>query len=211
MTTSPLNCRWSSSDSDGPRLHRSRRSSSSTGSATRCSPTSGPCRQRVGFAAPAFTMRHIPAREDLDTLESIRLPGNLQWEAVERIEPGQALIIDSRGDTSAGSGGLMLMTRLARRGAVAAITDGAFRDTPDLSGIGTSLLRTRSMRRDQAVEVSCCGPKRADSLRGCGGLSGGHPHRRPANRSWSFLAISRSTYRSRRRSAKSSRPGYTDG
>ena len=81
-------------------------------------------------------MRHIPAREDLDTLESIRLPGNLQWEAVERIEPGQALIIDSRGDTSAGSGGLMLMTRLARRGAVAAITDGAFRDTPDLSGIG---------------------------------------------------------------------------
>ena len=64
------------------------------------------------------------------------MPGNLQWEAVERIEPGEALIIDSRGDTSAGSGGLMLMTRLARRGGVAAITDGAFRDTPDLSGIG---------------------------------------------------------------------------
>ena len=83
----------------------------------------------VGFAAPAFTMRHIPAREDLDTLESIRLPGNLQWEAVERIEPGQALIIDSR-SSSAGSGGLMLMTRLARRGAVAAITDGTFETLP---------------------------------------------------------------------------------
>ena len=95
-----------------------------------------PVSTSTGFAAPAFTMRNIPAREDLDTLESIRLPGNLQWEAVERIEPGQALVIDSRGDTSAGSGGLMLMTRLARRGAVAAITDGAFRDTPDLDGIG---------------------------------------------------------------------------
>lgn len=95
-----------------------------------------PVSTAVGFAAPAYTMRNIPAREDLDTLESIRQPGNLQWEAVERIEPGQALIIDSRGDTSAGSGGLMLMTRLARRGAVAAITDGAFRDTPDLDGIG---------------------------------------------------------------------------
>jgi regulator of RNase E activity RraA len=81
-------------------------------------------------------MRQIPAREDLETLESIRSPGNLQWDAVERIQPGEALIIDSRGDTSAGSGGLMLMTRLARRGGVAAITDGAFRDTPDLSGIG---------------------------------------------------------------------------
>jgi regulator of RNase E activity RraA len=95
-----------------------------------------PMTTTVGFAAPAFTMRHIPAREDLETLASIREPGNLQWDAVERIEPGQALVIDSRGDTSAGSGGLMLMTRLARRGAVAAITDGAFRDTPDLDGIG---------------------------------------------------------------------------
>jgi regulator of RNase E activity RraA len=95
-----------------------------------------PMSTTVGFAAPAFTMRQIPAREDLETLESIRSPGNLQWDAVERIQPGEALIIDSRGDTSAGSGGLMLMTRLARRGGVAAITDGAFRDTPDLSGIG---------------------------------------------------------------------------
>src|SRR5436305_2793624 len=78
-----------------------------------------PVSTAFGFAAPALTMRNIPAREDLDTLESIRLPGNLQREAVERIEPGQALIIDRLGDTSAGSGGLMLMTRLARRGAVA--------------------------------------------------------------------------------------------
>ncbi len=42
MISSPLNCRRSSSASDAPRPHRSRRSSSSTGSATRCSSTSGP-------------------------------------------------------------------------------------------------------------------------------------------------------------------------
>ena len=104
-------------------------------------PQPGPRRRQAGvddrrFRGPGIHDEEYPRPRGLDALESIRPPGNLQWDAVERIEPGEALIIDSRGDTSAGSGGLMLMTRLARRGGVAAITDGAFRDTPDLSRIG---------------------------------------------------------------------------
>lgn len=83
---------------------------------------------RERFVGEAFTMRFIPAREDLDTLDSLPGEENLQWAAVERIGPGQALVVDSRGDIGAATAGDMLVTRAMRRGAVAFVTDGAFRD-----------------------------------------------------------------------------------
>lgn len=87
-----------------------------------------------GFAGEAFTMRYIPAREDLCTLESLRdQVHNLQWQAVEQAGPGQVLVIDSREDTRAGSLGAILATRLLRRGVAAAVTDGAFRDGPSIA------------------------------------------------------------------------------
>lgn len=81
-----------------------------------------------GFVGEAYTMRFIPAREDLDTLESLGRPGNLQWEAVENLEAGQVLMVDSRDDVRAASAGDMLVTRAMKRGAAAFVTDGAFRD-----------------------------------------------------------------------------------
>jgi regulator of RNase E activity RraA len=80
------------------------------------------------FAGEAFTMRFIPAREDLETLEGLAEDDNLQWQAVEAIGPGQVMVIDSRNDISAASAGDMLITRAMHRGAKAFITDGAFRD-----------------------------------------------------------------------------------
>lgn len=88
------------------------------------------------FAGPAFTLRFIPSREDRDwDLGDLHKRGedNIQWEAVEAIPEGHVLMIDSRGDTRAASAGNMLMTRLMRRGAAAAITDGAFRDGREIS------------------------------------------------------------------------------
>ncbi|GLQ12065.1 ribonuclease activity regulator RraA [Devosia yakushimensis] len=88
------------------------------------------------FAGEAFTLRFIPSREDKDwDLGDLAKRGddNLQWEAVEAIEPGKVLIIDSRSDPRAASAGNMLMTRLMRKGVVAAITDGAFRDGTEIS------------------------------------------------------------------------------
>ncbi|MFE9884402.1 ribonuclease activity regulator RraA [Streptomyces scopuliridis] len=81
-----------------------------------------------GFVGEAFTMRFIPAREDIDTLESLPGEDNLQWLGVESLSEGQALVIDSRSDISAASAGDMLVTRALHRGATAFITDGAFRD-----------------------------------------------------------------------------------
>lgn len=96
------------------------------------SPTTG------RFAGEAFTLRFIPSREDKDwDLGDLHKRGadNLQWEAVETIGPGQVLVIDSRNDPRAASAGNMLLTRLMRRGAVAAITDGAFRDGTEIKAM----------------------------------------------------------------------------
>ncbi|WP_237479171.1 ribonuclease activity regulator RraA [Lichenibacterium dinghuense] len=88
------------------------------------------------FAGEAYTLRMIPAREDLDTIDTLKPhpnPDNLQWEAVENIPPGHVLVIDSRNDPRAASAGAMLPTRLKVRGAAAIVTDGSFRDGQELA------------------------------------------------------------------------------
>jgi regulator of RNase E activity RraA len=86
-----------------------------------------------GFVAEAFTMRFIPAREDVNTPDPYRSGNTLQWEAIEEVPPGQVIVVDSRGDTRAASGGDMLMTRAMKRGAAGFVTDGGLRDGHVLS------------------------------------------------------------------------------
>jgi len=88
-----------------------------------------------GFVAEAFTMRFIPAREDVNTLDPYRSGNTLQWDAIESVPPGQVLVVDSRGDTSAASGGDMLMTRAWQRGVAGFVTDGGLRDGHVLAGL----------------------------------------------------------------------------
>lgn len=87
------------------------------------------------FAGRAFTMRFIPAREDIDTGATVTTspsPVNLQWVGVEALSEGDVLVIDSRGDLRAASMGDILVTRMAMRGARAVVTDGAFRDGAEI-------------------------------------------------------------------------------
>jgi regulator of RNase E activity RraA len=91
---------------------------------------------RERFAGRAFTMRFIPAREDVDTYATVTTTpnaDNLQWVGVEQIQPGDVMVIDSYQDTSSASMGNMLIGRLKQRGARAVVTDGAFRDGYELS------------------------------------------------------------------------------
>ena len=81
-----------------------------------------------GFVAEAFTMRFIPAREDVNRLDPYRSGNTLQWDAFESAAPGHVLVVDSCGDTRAASGGDMLMTRAWKRGAAGLVTDGGLRD-----------------------------------------------------------------------------------
>jgi regulator of RNase E activity RraA len=84
----------------------------------------------------AFTLRDIPAREDLDhtgTLDNLTDP---QRVAIERVGPGEVLVIDARGDVRAGTLGAILATRLKMRGAAGVVSDGAFRDSPEIAASG---------------------------------------------------------------------------
>jgi regulator of RNase E activity RraA len=77
----------------------------------------------------AFTLRYIPAREDLDQLGAFEGRGHPQREAIEACPPGQVLVMDARRDASAATGGDILMTRLHVRGVAGIVTDGGLRDS----------------------------------------------------------------------------------
>ena len=77
----------------------------------------------------AYTLRYIPAREDLDTLGAFEGRGHPQREAVETCPPGQVLVMDARRDASAATGGDILMARLMVRGVAGIVTDGGLRDS----------------------------------------------------------------------------------
>jgi len=95
-----------------------------------------PLKAGMKMAGPAFTMRYIPAREDLDRSGAIDNLTDVQRVGVEKIEAGQVLVIDARGKTGAGTLGSILATRMYRRGAVGIVTDGAYRDSPAIAEIG---------------------------------------------------------------------------
>ncbi len=81
----------------------------------------------------AYTLRYIPAREDLNPIEVFRNPKHLQRAAVEECPKGHVLVIDSRKDSRAASAGSILVTRLMKRGASGIVTDGGFRDSAEIA------------------------------------------------------------------------------
>jgi len=81
----------------------------------------------------AYTLRYIPAREDLNSIEVFRDPKHLQRVAVEECPEGAILVIDSRKDARAASAGSILVTRLMVRGAAGIVTDGGFRDSAEIA------------------------------------------------------------------------------
>jgi regulator of RNase E activity RraA len=77
----------------------------------------------------AFTLRYIPAREDLDQIGAFEGRGHPQREAIEACPPGHVMMMDARRDASAATGGDILMTRLMMRGVAGVVTDGGLRDS----------------------------------------------------------------------------------
>ena len=81
----------------------------------------------------AFTLRYIPAREDLNPITVFQDRRHPQRVAVEQCPPGAVLVIDSRKDARAASAGSILVSRLMKRGVAGVVTDGGFRDSPEIS------------------------------------------------------------------------------
>ena len=81
----------------------------------------------------AFTLRYIPAREDLNPLSVFQDRAHPQRKAVEDCPPGAVMVIDSRKDARAASAGSILVSRLMKRGVAGVVTDGGFRDSPEIA------------------------------------------------------------------------------
>ena len=84
----------------------------------------------------AFTLRYIPAREDLNKLDVFRDRSHPQRKAIEDCPPGHVMVMDSRKDPRAASAGGILITRLMKRGAAGIVTDGGFRDSEEIGKLG---------------------------------------------------------------------------
>ena len=85
------------------------------------------------MVGPAYTLRYIPAREDIDTLDVFADRTHPQRKAVEDIPPGSVLVMDCRGDASVASAGSILVTRMMVRGAAGVVSDGGLRDSPEIA------------------------------------------------------------------------------
>lgn len=115
----------------------------------------------------ARTLRFAPMREDLDSLASLAGGGNAQRAIVERVGPGEVLVIDAGRDASAGSLGDILALRLKARGAVGIVTDGAFRDVAGLGDLG---LAAYAAGRSPNPSLVAYHPVDIDVPIGCGGV-----------------------------------------
>lgn len=91
------------------------------------------------LVGPAFTLRNIPAREDLDHVGVFQDPDHPQRKAVETAPPGSVLVQDCRGDRTVASTGSILTTRLKVRGVAGMVSDGCVRDSGTIGDIGLPL------------------------------------------------------------------------
>lgn len=91
----------------------------------------------------AFTLRYIPAREDRNPLSVFQDPAHPQRAAIERCPEHAVLVIDSRGDARAASAGSILVSRLMVRGVAGVVTDGGFRDSPEIGGLAIAAYHQR--------------------------------------------------------------------
>ena len=113
----------------------------------------------LSMVGPAYTLRYIPAREDLNEMSVFRNHGHPQRKAVEEAPEGCVFVIDSRKDARAASAGGILVTRLMKRGVAGVVTDGGFRDSAEIAALGIASYHHRpsaptNLTAHQAIDVN---------------------------------------------------------
>jgi regulator of RNase E activity RraA len=120
-------------------------------------------RPDVRMAGYARTVRYLPLREDLSVMSAGM---NAQKRAIEEIRPGEVLVIEARGDPTAGTIGDILGLRAQVRGAAGIVTDGAIRDSAALArldipayhaAVHPAVLGRRHVPWESDVAVACAG------------------------------------------------------
>lgn len=123
-----------------------------------------PGSRMVGYAR---TLRYIPMREDLDTLELLGDPTNPQRKLIDGFGPGQVLVIDAMRQPSAGSLGSILALRLQTLEAAGIVTDGAYRDTPAIRELA---IPAYAAGEHANANITAYHPADMDLPVGCGGV-----------------------------------------
>ena len=120
-----------------------------------------PERKMAGYAR---TVRYLPLREDLSAAYGGGM--NAQKRAIEAIRPGEILVIEARGESTAGTIGDILALRAQVRGAAGIVTDGAIRDAKALAeldipvyhaAVHPAVLGRRHVPWETGVAVACAG------------------------------------------------------
>jgi regulator of RNase E activity RraA/2-keto-4-pentenoate hydratase/2-oxohepta-3-ene-1,7-dioic acid hydratase in catechol pathway len=127
-----------------------------------------PDKKMAGYAR---TVRYLPLREDLFAAQEkgggeVGGGMNAQRRAIEDIRPGEVLVIEARGDPTAGTIGDILALRAQVRGAAGIVTDGAIRDSAALArleiptyhaAVHPAVLGRRHVPWETGVTVACAG------------------------------------------------------
>src|SRR5829696_7543923 len=113
----------------------------------------------ANMVGEAYTLRYIPAREDLNPIGVFQDRSHPQRKAVEECPPGAVLVIDSRKDARAASAGGILVSRLMKRGVAGVVTDGGFRDSPEIAQLYIPAYHNRpsaptNLTHHQALDIN---------------------------------------------------------
>ncbi len=119
------------------------------------------------LVGPAFTLRFVPAREDLATPESWSSPISTRT-AIEAMPEGCITIVDAMGITDAGIFGDILCARMVKRGVAALITDGVVRDLEGVLGTGLPVWCNGAAAPPSVAGLTFVG---WDQPIGCGGVA----------------------------------------
>ncbi len=97
------------------------------------------------IVGPAFTLRFVPAREDLATPQSWSSLTSTR-AAIEAMPPGCVAVVDAMGVSDAGIFGDILCARMQKRGVAALVTDGVVRDAAGVLGTLACRFGARALR-----------------------------------------------------------------
>jgi regulator of RNase E activity RraA len=123
-----------------------------------------PTRADLRMVGYAHTLRYVAIRPDVR--EAMKGAEDAQKRAVEAVSPDEVLIMEARGDTSAGTIGDVLAARVLARGGAGIVTDGGVRDTPGVAELeiatycrcaNASSLWTAHIPMDIDVPITCAG------------------------------------------------------
>ncbi len=128
-------------------------------------PLNHPVKRLLG---EAYTLRFVPFREDLVSLDKLASLDNAQRRAIEEATAGGVLVIDGRGVSDIAVLGDILIERLKVRGVAGLVTDGGIRDLEECRASGLTLYAAGAAAPASLVGHS---PAEVQCVVGCGGVA----------------------------------------